>query len=239
MPQMDGKNQLERMEFAYSGGSYKFNINPQNMTMTQPHRSSVIKTQSTYVIDDFNDDVQTIRIAGTTGGLRMGGESAIMSMWKFLDGYSNQTPSYGQAPREPLTFYNHTENYAFSVVLAPEGYEISRSVDSPLNWNYEINLIVIGYAGSNVDETTITATEVTTEDTNKSKTGGINVTDPDYKTGGTTTNNNTNKGSGYKKGTQSSKSKLSSKDLLKLAQNTQTNAFGQEVKSPLATITGK
>lgn len=239
MPQMDGKNQLERMEFAYSGGSYKFNINPQNMTMTQPHRSSVIKTQSTYVIDDFNDDVQTIRMAGTTGGLRMGGESAIMYMWKFLDGYSNQTPSYGQAPREPLTFYNHTENYAFSVVLAPEGYEISRSIDSPLNWNYEINLIVIGYAGSNVDETTITATEVTTEDTNKSKTGGINVTDPDYKTGGTTTNNNTNKGSGYKKGTQSSKSKLSTKDLLKLAQNTQTNAFGQEVKSPLATITGK
>lgn len=239
MPQADGKNQLVRMEFSYSGGNYKFNINPQNMTMSQPHRSSVIKTQSTYVIDDFNDDVQSLRIAGTTGGLRMGGESAIMSMWKFLDGYSNQTPSYGQAPREPLTFYNHTENYAFSVVLAPEGYEISRSVDSPLNWNYEINLIVIGYAGSNVDETTITATEVTTEDTNKSKTGGINVTDPDYKTGGTTTNNNTNKGSGYKDGTQSSKSKLSAEDLLKLAQNTQTNAFGQEVKSPLATITGK
>lgn len=239
MPQADGKNQLVRMEFSYSGGNYKFNINPQNMTMSQPHRSSVIKTQSTYVIDDFNDDVQTIRIAGTTGGIRMGGESAIMSMWKFLDGYSNQSPSYGQAPREPLTFYNHTENYAFSVVFAPEGYEITKSVDSPLNWNYEINLVVIGYAGSSVDDNTITAADITTQDTNKSKTGGIDVSSPDYTTGTSTNNNSTNKKDGYKSTTTSSKSKLSTKETLNILQNSQTNKFGQEVKSPLESITGK
>lgn len=209
------------------------------MTMSQPHRSSVIKTQSTYVIDDFNDDVQSLRIAGTTGGLRMGGESAIMSMWKFLDGYSNQSPSYGQAPREPLTFYNHTENYAFSVVFAPEGYEISKSVDSPLNWNYEINLVVIGYAGSSVDESTITASDITTQDTNKSKTGGIDVSSPDYTTGASTNNNTKNKKDGYKEKTASNKSKLSTKETLNILQNTQTNKFGQEVKSPLESITGK
>ena len=93
MPQADGLHQLERMEFSYSGGNYKFNINPQNMTMSQPHRSSVIKTQSTFVVEDFNDDLQTIRISGTTGGLKMKGEQAIMALWKFLDTYANQTPN--------------------------------------------------------------------------------------------------------------------------------------------------
>jgi hypothetical protein len=214
------------MEFSYSGGSYKFNINPQNMTMSQPHRSSVINT---YEADQ----------SFALGGLRMGGESAIMSMWKFLDGYSNQSPSYGQAPREPLTFYNHTENYAFSVLFAPEGYEISKSVDSPLNWNYEINLVVIGYAGSSVDESTITASDITTQDTNKSKTGGIDVSSPDYTTGASTNNNTKNKKDGYKEKTASNKSKLSTKETLNILQNTQTNKFGQEVKSPLESITGK
>lgn len=230
MPQADGLHQLERMEFSYSGGNYKFNINPQNMTMSQPHRSSVIKTQSTFVVEDFNDDLQTIRISGTTGGLKMKGEQAIMALWKFLDTYANQTPNYGQAPREPLTFYNHTENYAFSVVIGPEGYEISRSVDSPLTWNYELNLVVIGYAGATVDDTTITATEITTQDTNKTL-GGINVSNPDFQTGGNINGPVINKGNGYKNDTASSKSHTGTTGVLGKIKD--TNVFGTQVKSPL------
>lgn len=224
MSQSDGTHTLSRLEFSYSGGDYKFNINPQSITMTQPHRVSVLKTQSSYVLDDFNDDVQTISISGTTGGPRLKGESAIMNLWKFLDSYANQQPNYGQAPREPLTFYNHTENYSFSTVLSPEGYTISRSVNKPLSWDYEINLIVLGYAGETVDPNTISGTEITTRDNNKQDTqkatnsgnstanndkstpivGPIQVPTPTKKN----ENKEVKKGSGYNKGTQSSKSAL-------------------------------
>lgn len=147
MSQSDGTNTLTRIEFSYSKADYKFNINPQNIRVVQPHRVSVLKTQSAYVVDDFNDDVQSVIISGTAAGPRLKGEQAIMNLWNFLDGYSNQVPSYGQAPREPLTFYNHTDNYAFATVIGPEGYTIERDVSRPLEWNYEINLIVLGYVG--------------------------------------------------------------------------------------------
>lgn len=203
MSQSDGTTKLNRIEFSYSGGSYKFNLNPQSMKMTQPHRVSVIKTQSTYVLDDFNDDVQILNISGTTGGPRgQQGEKSIMALWKFLDTYANQTPSYGQAPREPLTFYNHTENYAFATVLSPDGYSISRDVSHPLFWNYDITLIVLGYAGATVDPNTISGTEITSRDTNKDVTPRQTLIGPLPDTSNTLA-----KGTGYKAPTQSSKSK--------------------------------
>ena len=215
MSQADGINNLTRMELAYSGGSYSFNINPENLVMTQPHRSSVVKTQSTFVIDDFNDDVQTLKLSGTTGGSRGAkGEKAIMSLWKFLDSYANDTPSYGQAPKEALTFYNHTENYAFSVTLAPDGYTITRDVARPLFWNYDITFIVLGYAGQTIDPNTISGSEVTSRDTNKSSTprqaGIVGPMQDSIPSTTNTTTKKVKKGDGYNKNTQSSKSKKGS-----------------------------
>ena len=215
MSQADGTHTLTRMELSYSGGSYAFNINPENLVMTQPHRSSVIKTQSTYVIEDFNDDVQTIKLSGTTGGNKNSkGEKAIMALWTFLDGYANDTPSYGQAPKEPLTFYNHTENYAFAVVISPDGYTISRDVNRPLFWTYEINFIVIGYAGASVDTSTISGSEITSRDTNKSsvprQSGIVGPMQDDATVTTTTTKKSVKKGEGYNSSTQSSKSKKGS-----------------------------
>lgn len=216
MSQSDGTHTLTRVEFSYSGGDYKFNINPKSISMSQPHRVSVLKTQSTYVVDDFNDDVQTLRISGTTAGPRLKGEQAIMNLWKYLDGYANLNPSYGQSPRESLTFYNHTENYAFATIIGPDGYTIDRNVDRPLEWDYEINLIVLGYAGETIDQSTISGTEITTHDNNKIDTSKSSASTnsatpligppappkPHKKKNKTIT-----KGSGYKPGTQSSKSK--------------------------------
>lgn len=165
--QSDGNFGTARVEFAYGNDSYRFNLNPQNITSTTPHRTTVVKTQTQYVVEDFNDDVQTIVISGTTGGPRSGGGNAIINLWNFLDRYSNSTPSYGQAPKDYLTFFNHTDNYAWATVLGPGGYKIERDVSHPLMWNYEINLVVIGNAGSTVDASQISGAEVSTTDTNK------------------------------------------------------------------------
>lgn len=220
MSQADGTHTLDLMEFSYSGGSYKFNLNPQSMKMSQPHRTSVIKTQSTYVVEDFNDDIQSIQISGTTGGPRiLKGEQAIMNMWNFLDKYANQIPAYGQAPQEPLEFYNHTENYAFATVLAPDGYSITRDVSHPLQWNYEINLIVLGVAGAVIDPSTISGAEITSRDTNKGDTNRQTQIGPMPNT------NVIAKGTGYSAPTQSSKSNAGTKQ-----------AIGNTVKNP---VTGK
>lgn len=243
MSQSDGTHTLTRVEFSYSGGDYKFNINPQSITMSQPHRVSVLKTQSAYVVDDFNDDVQTLVISGTTAGPRLKGEQAIMNMWKYLDGYANLNPSYGQSPRESLTFYNHTENYAFATILGPEGYTISRNVNRPLEWDYEINLIVLGYAGQTVNQSTISGTEITTHDNNKvdtsksststdSSTPLIGPAVPSY----IQEENNkktVTKGSGYKKGTQSSKSTKGTTTTTNIITGKKTT-----VKTPLSQALG-
>ena len=149
MSQLDGikGTGLQRIELAYSGGSYKFNVNPQSISYDNPHRATVVKTQQQYVIEDFNDDVQTITIKGNTGGPRSGAEDAKNNLWNFLDKYANREPKYGQAPTENLIFFNHTEDISWEVVLDPAGYSITRDVSHPLMWDYEIKFIVIRLAG--------------------------------------------------------------------------------------------
>ena len=149
MSQLDGikGTGLQRIELAYSGGSYKFNINPQNIQYNYPHRVSAVKTQQMYVIEDFNDDIQSLVIKGNTGGPRSGAENAINNLRNFWDTYNNQTPRYGQKPTENLIFYNHTEDFAWEVVTSSDGLKIERDVSHPLMWDYEMNFIVIGAAG--------------------------------------------------------------------------------------------
>lgn len=149
MSQLDGikGTGLQRIELAYSGGSYKFNVNPQSISYDMPHRATVVKTQQQYVIEDFNDDVQTVTIKGNTGGPRSGAEDAKNKLWNFLDAYANREPKYGQAPTENLIFLNHTEDFAWEVTIDPSGYSITRDVSHPLMWDYEMKFIVIKVAG--------------------------------------------------------------------------------------------
>lgn len=167
--QADGNYGTARVEFAYADQHYNFRLNPQNITTTTPHRTTVVKTQSQYVVEDFNDDVQTVVISGTTGGPtgRFKGYDSIINLWNFLDAYANANVSYGQKPKEYLTFYNHTDGYAWTTVLGPAGYKIERDVSHPLMWNYEINLVVLGMAGNTIDNSQISGGEVSTTDKNK------------------------------------------------------------------------
>lgn len=168
MPQADGYNTLSRMELAYGDKSFQFNINPQTLKSSSPHRTSVLKTQGNYVVEDFNADVQTLEIAGTTGGARSNGYQVAKNLWNFLEGYSKQADNYGEAP-EYLTFYNHTDDYVWDVVLAPDGFTWERSADRPLLWDYTIKFIVIDYAGINHDPGVVTHSEIITTDSNRVK----------------------------------------------------------------------
>lgn len=166
MPQADGYHNLSRMELAYGDKSFQFNINPQTLKTTSPHRTSVLKTQGNYVVEDFNADVQTLELSGTTGGARSNGYEVAIQLWNFLEGYSMQADNYGETP-EYLTFYNHTDDYAWDVVLAPEGFSWERSAERPLLWDYSIKFYVIDYAGINHDPGLVTHSEIITTDANR------------------------------------------------------------------------
>ena len=162
MSQLDGikGTGLQRLEISYSGGDYKFNVNPQNIQYNYPHRVTAVKTQQQYVIEDFNDDIQSVTIKGNTGGPRMGAESAINNLRNFFDSYNNTTPRYGSAPTENLIFYNHTEDFAWEVAMHQDGFKVERDVSHPLMWDYEINFIVIRTAGGKAPDAPF-ANEVT------------------------------------------------------------------------------
>lgn len=144
MSQADGNTILERMELAYGSNSFKFRINPQSIKYEYPQRQAVNKTQSAIVVQDFNSGVQKVTISGTTGSPTRGGEKGINQLRNFLSNYANSPVNYGNKPKVPLTFLNHTEDFGWYTIL--KDWSVERSVDKPLMWDYTIELIVLGDA---------------------------------------------------------------------------------------------
>lgn len=166
MSQADGKHALERMELAYGNRSYKFKVNPQNIRYDYPQRQAVNKTQSAYVVQDFNGGVQEVEISGTTGSPTRGGEKSINELRNFLSDYGNTPLNYGNKPKQSLIFFNHTEDFAWYATL--KSWSVERSVDKPLMWDYSIQLIVLGTAGGKV-ESKASTNDVTSWLYNKSR----------------------------------------------------------------------
>lgn len=67
MPQSDGVHKLKRIEFEFNGQSYKFALNPEEYTQSEPHRVTVTPTKGGAWADDFGLGIPTIQFKGTTG----------------------------------------------------------------------------------------------------------------------------------------------------------------------------
>lgn len=154
MAQADGKTKLQRIQlrFVESDGTtytYGFRINPESYTETFPQRTNSFKARSAVIIEDFGPDTPTIKFSGTTGYGKLGtgksGAQRMEQLKSLLSKYAKSGHKIGDAEYKNMEmyFYNHTDGGAYAVHLAPEGYEISRSADKSLLYQYNISLLVL------------------------------------------------------------------------------------------------
>lgn len=156
MPQSDGTNELKRLvlHFPSAGdnGWYRFKVNPENYSIEMPQRTSILKTKSDIVIEDYGKDLEVITFSGTTGfkAIREGwriktGKDKLDDLMYLVSDYAESGGS-GNQQESSILFYNMTDNKYYKVHLAPQGLKVSRSKDEPLLFRYEITLIVLGSA---------------------------------------------------------------------------------------------
>ncbi|UJH95582.1 cell division protein [Bacillus phage vB_BtM_BMBsp2] len=147
MGMSDGKTALTRIAFQVGNRFFRFAINPENMTFARPHRTTALKTKSRIVIEDFQSDIPTYTISGTTGFNPTGkasdrGITKIKEMKAFLEDYA-ETGGNGKKSADDFFFHNFTNDESFVVHLAPEGVTYTQDVNAPLMFRYEIKFVVL------------------------------------------------------------------------------------------------
>lgn len=156
MPMSDGITKLKKIEFKVGSKSFKFAINPENYTHAKPHRTTAVKTKSRIVVEDFQSDIQTITISGTTGFNPTGrkadrGIKKIKEMKNFLESYEDMGGN-GSTPAEDFYFYNYTNDESYIVHLSSEGVTFSQDVNQPLLHRYEIKFVVLRKASEPAED---------------------------------------------------------------------------------------
>ena len=152
MQQQGGGTKLERLvlQFIFPNNNhfYYFQVNPESYKETYPQRSTAFKTRSNFVVEDFGPGPGTITFSGTTGFRRVNGRDGMQRMAQLqrdLEEFSSSgSVGEGSNPNRRMVLYNNTDEKAFEVALSPEGYSISRSVEQPLLFKYEIELFNLG-----------------------------------------------------------------------------------------------
>ncbi len=151
MTMADGRGQLQKIAFQVGNTWFRFAINPENYAHKKPHRTTAIKTKSRIVIEDFQSDIPTISIRGTTGFNPTGrvadrGINKIREMKSFLEEYAKMGGN-GRTASEDFYFHNYTNGESFVVHLSPEGVSFTQDVNSPLTYKYDITFTVLRNAG--------------------------------------------------------------------------------------------
>lgn len=145
---MQNGDTLKRMAIEWANHStVNLQVNPQQYSFKQGQRTTVFKTQSNTVVEDFGQDIATITFSGHTGFSQHSatGATGMDRYWELrtlLEGYASST-SDGKTPTDNLIFYNYTDEESYIVHVSPDGFEFTRSVDSPLLFNYSVALIVL------------------------------------------------------------------------------------------------
>lgn len=155
LAQSDGHTKsLHRIELAiFREGtqirSYKFKVNPEEYTETWKQRSTVFRTRTQNVVEDFGPDVPEIVFSGTTGWTKdsrgKSGKQRLDELKSFIRGYAKSgfSTEMGNTVQDELRFYNHTDGGSYRVHLAPDGLVITRSVQKPILFDYKISLQVL------------------------------------------------------------------------------------------------
>lgn len=156
MTMADGKTSLRKIAFQIGTKFFRFAINPENYTHAKPHRTTAVKTKSRIVVEDFQSDIPTISIKGSTGFNPTGraedrGLKKIQEMKAYIEWYAEMGGN-GRTASEDFYFHNFTNDESFVVHLAPEGVSFSQDVSSPLTYHYEINFVVLRKSTEPADE---------------------------------------------------------------------------------------
>lgn len=168
MPQSDGREELKRIAIHFSDDNgnfhnnviteiYRFAVNPENYKHDMPQRSTVVKTKSNIIVEDFGKDIETITFSGTLGfrrinvnGRMMTGKERMDELRDRIDYYANSSGGSGNRPMQ-MRFMNNTDNVHRLVHIAPQGLSITRDANEPLLFRYEITLQVLGFTWEDGD----------------------------------------------------------------------------------------
>jgi hypothetical protein len=156
MTMADGKTGLQKIAFQIGNKLFRFAINPDNIEDIRPHRTAVVKTKSRIIIQDFQSDIPTITISGSTGFNPTGktadrGVAKIKELKKYLSDFANMGGN-GNTASHDFYFHNFTNDESWVVVLAPEGVTYTQDVSSPLTYRYQIKFSVLRPANVPSDE---------------------------------------------------------------------------------------
>lgn len=197
MSMADGRGGgLKKIEFVVGDKRFKFAINPENYVHNKPHRTTTIKTKSRIVVEDFQSDIPTIQIKGTTGFNPTGtvkgrGINKIREMKKFLEDYADMGGNGDKSPQD-FYFHNHTNKESFVVHLTSDGVSFTQDIQSPLTFKYEISFQVLRKAS-----------EPAESDVNDPDIGNRQPSTPNYSPKPTPTPNRPNTGGGSSGGSSS------------------------------------
>jgi hypothetical protein len=156
MPMSDGLNTLHKIAFQIGDDLFKFAINPESITNPRPHRVVTTKTKSRIVVSDFQSDIPTFVISGTTGFNPTGkaddrGIAKIKRLKLLIENYAEMGGDGSQPPVD-FIFYDFTNDASWIVHLAPEGVTYSQDVSNPLLHRYEIKFTVLRQAAEPAEE---------------------------------------------------------------------------------------
>lgn len=157
--QANGSHSLARMAIRIVGSDgediayYRFRVNPENYSLAQPQRTTVMKTRSATVVEDYGADLKQIQFSGTTGYQRdpqgKSGYDRLADLYNLIEEYSLIGHRVDDTNNESaeMYFYNFTDGGSYVVHLAPEGFAYSRNVERPLLYDYQLSLVVLRRAG--------------------------------------------------------------------------------------------
>lgn len=153
----NGLIQLKRMELEFKNVSYEFTINPEQYEIKSQNRMNLTYTKAGAFIDVFGEGVKEIILTGTTGFKgntddNNHGYEKIVALKKLIENNFVDIED-GKVITDFLLFYNHTDGEAY--VTVPVRFSISRNVNQPLMYKYDLLLYAIRRVGDPTPTQTI------------------------------------------------------------------------------------
>lgn len=148
----NGTRQLARMELEFKGQSYAFTINPEVYELKISNKINLQYTKVGAFIDAYGEGIKELSIVGTTGfkGNKKDPEEGYNKFVEFkkLIERSMNDIKFGEEIKDFLKFYNHTDGEAY--VCVPIRLGLSRNVNQPLLYKYDLSLYAIRRVGDPV-----------------------------------------------------------------------------------------
>ena len=129
----NGLTHLKRMELEFKGVSYLFTINPEQYEIKIPSRVNPTYTKGGVFLDLFGEGLREISISGITGFKSLELKKLIQDNFRNVE--------EGEPVTEFVMLYNHTDGEGY--VTVPSRLTISRNVNQPLLYRYDLDFYVI------------------------------------------------------------------------------------------------